>query len=357
MRLLLSYNLKNIINVVIILATLLAYLSPFLSPSTFWFLGICSYFICPCLMLQLMLTIYGFIRKSRLAYINLMLVLFGFLHLDSLINLTSPKEIKHDVKWSVMSYNVRYFNTGADGINKTRIGLEKMIDDIQIVEADVLCIQENYNNNNTFANTKDQLIQVGYANHFIGNRNISNSNDAGLAIYSKHPIINTGQIAINTHIDNKAIFVDLILYQDTLRIYNVHFYSLGISNRPGLVKLLREVKNAYKNKPQEVSILIDHMLRSPYDVVLCGDFNDYPLSHTYKRFEKHWNNSFDVAGLGLGATYHGAIPWLRIDHQFSSSGIQIMNHRVLTNFSYTDHFPILVEYKLNELTDYSEQYK
>ena len=89
------------------------------------------------------------------------------------------------------------------------------------------------------------------------------------------------------------------------------------------------------------------MLRSPYPVILAGDFNDLPYSFAYQCFSNYFDNSFEEAGQFLGVSFRGSIPGLRIDNQFSQPGLAILDHKVLYDFQYTDHFPILVTYDLN----------
>ena len=58
-------------------------------------------------------------------------------------------------------------------------------------------------------------------------------------------------------------------------------------------------------------------------------------------------NSFEVAGAGFGFTYKN-FPWfIRIDNQFCSNSIKVLNSKVEQSIEISDHYPILSQYQLN----------
>ena len=77
--------------------------------------------------------------------------------------------------------------------------------------------------------------------------------------------------------------------------------------------------------------------------IMAGDFNDTPFSHIYKLLTKGRIDSFLECGDGIGTTYVGALPGLRIDFILGDEEIiQFCSHRVL-HTSYSDHNPVLVK--------------
>ena len=65
-----------------------------------------------------------------------------------------------------------------------------------------------------------------------------------------------------------------------------------------------------------------HSLESPHPVVICGDFNDTPVSYTYATISDELVDTFrDSGGLGIGSTYLGAFPSFRIDYIFHSKNL------------------------------------
>ena len=59
--------------------------------------------------------------------------------------------------------------------------------------------------------------------------------------------------------------------------------------------------------------------RSPYPVILCGDFNEVPYGYAYGRVRKQLRNAFENSGTGFGFTYNKAPRYIRIDNQFYSN--------------------------------------
>ena len=87
----------------------------------------------------------------------------------------------------------------------------------------------------------------------------------------------------------------------------------------------------------------------PHDgraILLCGDFNDTPLSYTYHRIKSAgFTDCFVVAGRGIGHTYAGKLPLLRIDYLWGNERIQPLKFNRL-RFKGSDHYPVLMEFNL-----------
>ena len=82
------------------------------------------------------------------------------------------------------------------------------------------------------------------------------------------------------------------------------------------------------------------MNTSPYPIILCGDFNDTPTSYTYKQLSEGLNDSFSNAGLGIGQTYNGKFPTLRIDYILHSPEFELNSFKT-TDVNLSDHFLLL----------------
>ena len=81
------------------------------------------------------------------------------------------------------------------------------------------------------------------------------------------------------------------------------------------------------------------MNTSPYPIILCGDFNDTPTSFTYKQLSKDLNDSFTNSGRGLGSTYNGKIPALKIDYILYSPNLNQVDFET-NEVKLSDHYPI-----------------
>jgi len=73
--------------------------------------------------------------------------------------------------------------------------------------------------------------------------------------------------------------------------------------------------------------------------LLAGDFNDTPSSFVHAEVSELLEDSFTKKGSGLGITYAGKLPLLRIDYIFGSKEFEVLEfetHSILRS----DHYPI-----------------
>ena len=108
-----------------------------------------------------------------------------------------------------------------------------------------------------------------------------------------------------------------------------------------------KLKNAYEKRSQEVSKMLEDIPNDGRAIVLCGDFNDTPLSYTYHQIKRAgFTDGFVAAGRGVGRTYAGKLPMLRIDYVWGNDQIQPTAFKRL-KFKGSDHFPVMMDFNLN----------
>ena len=177
-----------------------------------------------------------------------------------------------------------------------------------------------------------------------------------IATFSKFPIINKGEI-IHPASSSLTIYTDVIIKRDTFRIYNNHLESFRLKKmeRSFLNEMatsddketINEVKNISVSlkkgfvrraiQAQEVKENID---KSPYPVIVLGDFNDTPVSYAYRKIRKGLNDSFVNSGYGAGFTYKGNYPPNRIDYILYDNTL-INTYFEIIKVKYSDHYPIV----------------
>jgi endonuclease/exonuclease/phosphatase family metal-dependent hydrolase len=355
------------------IATLLmVYLSVYVRPDYFWplaFLGLAYPVI---LIANALLVVYWMLARRWYFLISLIVILVGWNHLKSFISYgsSSPPE---NPSISVLSYNVQVM-----GLYNYGPGWTLNFDDrnrifrfLQEKDFDVICFQEFVHDNTGAFKTLDTLPQIIRAKHHHTGFTMSSKkiNYFGLAIFSSYPIINRGNIEFDTNMGNNCIFADLKVADDTIRIYNVHFESIGLSRedfgmveniaegvsngeklRSGSIRILRRIKSAFEYRARQVELVADHIRNSPYPVILAGDFNDTPASWTYHYLTRELNDAFHK-GRGTGQTYIGKVPGLRIDY-ILSSGHFVTSQFITGNQKYSDHYPIWSTLQLKNHTNY-----
>ena len=89
----------------------------------------------------------------------------------------------------------------------------------------------------------------------------------------------------------------------------------------------------------------EEMNKSPYPLIVCGDFNDVPNSFAYQHIGKGLQNGFAEAGTGIGRTYSHIAPTLRIDNIFADKRF-VIHQFTRDGKKISDHFPIVADLEL-----------
>jgi endonuclease/exonuclease/phosphatase family metal-dependent hydrolase len=142
-----------------------------------------------------------------------------------------------------------------------------------------------------------------------------------------------------------------------VRVYSVHLQSNRLTYTATRIapegdlreketwKDIRFVLARYKLgaqiRAEQAKILGEHIAQSPHPVILCGDLNDTPITYTYRILSKDLQDSFREKGAGIGSTFAGKLPTLRIDYVFAAKAFQVRDHRV-PDVELSDHFPVWV---------------
>ena len=75
----------------------------------------------------------------------------------------------------------------------------------------------------------------------------------------------------------------------------------------------------------QVKVIEQNMKQSPYPIIVCGDFNDTPLSYTYNKIKSNLIDSFTISGSELEILFK--IPMLRIDYIFHDNKFKSYNYQ------------------------------
>ena len=80
-------------------------------------------------------------------------------------------------------------------------------------------------------------------------------------------------------------------------------------------------------------------------MVVCGDFNDTPVSYAYHKVRGDLNDAFVDSGWGISASYNGKFPFLRIDYILFDADYSSGRYQC-DKVPFSDHFPIHCEIKI-----------
>ena len=337
---------KLIINLNIgwVFLTLLSYLSPWIHPGTFWpiaFLGLAF----PVLMIiNVGFIIAWLLTEWKYAFLSFFVILLGWNNVFYFIGQGSST-IPNEQDLSIASFNTFGFKKLKE---QYQYDYPKMA---QIVknklkpygQIDILCTQES---NSFSSKVLDLALKIPYSHQY---------SKQGAMVYSRFPILDKGSIRFSNE-TNSCVWTDIQTPNKVIRVYCVHLQSNRIStdtedlidrheldnkrtwNRIG--SILKNYKKFSGYRANEAKEVRDHATKSPYPVILAGDFNDHPLSYTYRMMSEGYNDTFIKKGQGNGKTYKSFIPFLRIDYILADTGFEVGSHQIIDP-NLSDHKLIL----------------
>ena len=155
--------------------------------------------------------------------------------------------------------------------------------------------------------------------------------------------------------DNEGLikFVDIkkvkINNEDSFYLVNCHFNSFKISddiddiNEKEVCKsVIRKLVNGFMSRTEITELLLKKLPDDKLPIVICGDFNDTPMSYTYYRMTRGRQDAFVRGGSGLGATYSYLWPLLRIDYVLFPDEYKVGDCEV-HKVKFSDHYPVVAE--------------
>lgn len=355
-------TLLKVITLVVLISMLLSYLAPFIHPDTIKiipFFGL-AYPIFTLLTLFLLL-LWLFISKKWSLYIFIVLCIGGSLHFRTIAFVVSDLEKPAaDSCLHVMSYNVRLFDVYNQSLVERNETRRKIIQYIHQENPDIVCFQEFFHQDKpSNFSTKDTLISaLGYRYyHERYSHKIRNRQNFGICMVSKYQMVSRGDVMFENFesTDNYCIYADIVKGKDTIRVYDVHLQSIklqqedyelfGEENKQAggkkstITLLLDKLRIAYPARAEQAERVVEHIKTSPYPVVICGDFNDTPMSYVYNQFSRILVDSFRETSFGIGRTYVGRVPAGRIDYIFHTGDL-IARDFTIQQQAYSDHLAV-----------------
>lgn len=340
-------------NLLLILATFLAYLSPYINPDQIWVFSFFGLAYPLLLLFNILFVLFWMLFKDRYFLFSLGCIVMGLGAMHGFIGLNFSSENPAENDITVMSFNMR------DLLDLKRLKgpqlEQKSYEFLRYLnsagEIDILCGQEIWDRNIEFI---AQALGLDESQYYLGS-------NRGLAILSVYPMLNRGEIRFKDSY-NSSLWADLVVKGDTIRVYSTHLQSTQISSITDKVieegdlqraqtwrdlrGIIARVKFAAQRRAAQARRVAHHVSQSPYPVILGGDFNDPPQSYAYRTLSSQLCDTFLQKGKGLGTTYAGHIPALRIDYILVDKKLQILDHSVLKG-NYSDHYPVVSNIRMH----------
>lgn len=320
------------LNIMLVLLTILAYVSPFVDPSLTWFFSFFGLGFPILMILNFGFIIFWLMIKPSYLSVSLLTLLAGFYPIQRTIGFNWPED--RDDGFKVMSYNIghsKYYLNEKEGnahVAEFRAFIEKE-------DPDIICLQERARAD---FNLYNEIFKgyTAYPDEFIGT-----------CVYSKWPVRKSGNLYFDTNAHN-ASWVDVEKEGRLLRVYSVHLSSNKVKKMSDDIKEMWDESKFILDKynfhaikrTEQLNEILQHLESIDHPVIVTGDFNDVPQSYLYRLASGKLNDAFIHHGTGLVKTHNSFFPGLRIDYAFHSPDIKVLWQNVL-NRPFSDHYALV----------------
>jgi len=232
---------------------------------------------------------------------------------------------------------------------------DDMTDFLKGTDADIICLEEA-SGDGIYAVLKKRFPDHPYQ-QIVTNQNVTSTH---VAVLSRFKMVGHGQVPLEEHSLGAAFYTDLLAGHDTIRLYALHLQSflldksvttfidtLSLSDSDKIdwhkVKDIadRLQRGFIKRAPQAESVAA-HIAASPHPVIVCGDFNDTPVSYTYQQIRGKLHDAFRCSGRLAGGTFriHGSYA-VRIDYcLFDKQRFSALSYQS-PRLTLSDHYPVV----------------
>lgn len=349
-------------NLLLLLLFVGSLLSRYISPTTmtlFPYLGLLFPLLFALVVLQ---AIYWFIicAWSRAAINTVMLLIsLPTLLLYAPIRMRQTPPIDRENWIKVLSLNANAFqfsNLGPKDQHPTTDYLAKS-------DADIICLQEAWLSSNKSKYMSERSLHHSLKEYpYYSSAYAVKDHGSRLIVLSKYPILSTRPIDLHSKFNGGAVFT-ILVGEKKLILYNLHLESFGFTKeeQKHYFQLAQEVNPkgftqavggrfspAFKRRAKQVEQVYQDInyQESPY-LLVCGDFNDTPISYTHHRLSMGLHDAIASTGRGVNYSYYfKSLIGVRIDHMLYSDQIEARAAYVDRTAEISDHKPIICYFKL-----------
>ncbi|RIW12375.1 endonuclease [Algoriphagus lacus] len=329
----------------VFLVSLILFSSVFISPEIFPYAGLLPFFIPLAVLANVFLLAMLILAWRKLAFFPLIALILGYKFLLITFQFRSTNEEAPGLR--VLTYNAHGFFYRKEKTDELDPNVFPWLADHP---ADIKVFQEFYQDYTSASRNAIKLLskdgEYEFAYHIVdGNEK---KRFMGMAIFSRYPIVNQGVVFENER-NNGAMFADIQVSGDTIRVYNTHLQSMAIQAES--LDNYEEAKQVYRQtlgklhrgslaRSKQLNLLYEHLSNSPHPVILMGDLNEIPYSYAYFKLSEKLDNAFEKAGRGFEFTYNRVLFFLRIDHIFADPSLKPVYFKTHREVDYSDHYPV-----------------
>ena len=276
----------------------------------------------------------------------------------------------------IISYNAQLFGLYQDETSVSIVNTEYMpamdsfLRVMKAEKADVVCLQEVYAKSGGLK-ALARFLKAEGGFDYSQTYTLSDSRPYGMIVLSKYKIKRWQPISLGPNTGNMAMWVDIELASRSdkhrnarIRVYNLHLQSFRFAKQDyavmqkqtrqqqidieGSKGIISRLRLGYKRRAEQVGIVKESMIACDFPKIICGDFNDIPVSYTYRQLSAGMKDAFGEAGRGLETTYKGSMPSFRIDYILYDNPMRAIRYHSVEDVP-SDHKLIGTELQIGDL--------
>lgn len=348
-----------VLSVIVGTALALTLMAPYVHPGRIWIFPVLGLVAPAVYVATLLVTLYWIIRwRWRIALPLVVLLLVGLFKVPLFLKPELRRHYDKEESYgrgviTLLTFNVRSFYD-----DQGHWSFDGVADVIHRVNPDIVCLQE-FNRYQNKSGELDSLLP-GYTRTVVVEEN---EPVLPLALYTKYRILGSSHSVLGRMFqDGQSAWVDLLIGEDTVRIFNNHLHSTAITSNDDeylsqhqfltdtasgtkIKNIFRRFRNNSMLRAEQADTIAQAIASSPGRKIVCGDFNDTPMSYTYRMIARDLEDAFRTCGKGYSYTYRGFMDVLRIDYVLYSAQMECLSYEVLYDVNLSDHYPVVVRLK------------
>lgn len=255
---------------------------------------------------------------------------------------------------TVLTYNTQMLARN-NRTNKSQPLTSDLLGYIRRQDADIVLLQEFL----AFAKNRGYTLEeikkeLGYPYSYIDYKIYSGNRKYGMAVFSKYPLLDKKTIRYESK-SNQSDMCLAVVGSDTLLVVNNHLESIKLTNdnfdfsqhsseqlKEKTHTIISKMLKAYILRSQQAKVVRREIENSPYKTIVCGDFNDTPVSFTYHALARGMKDAYlEAHPLSLGHSFYHGLLGIRIDYVLCSKSF-FPTSANLDKVNYSDHYPLKV---------------
>lgn len=342
------------INIFFMLLLFFSAFSPYIDPEKYPVLSCAGLAFPVFLVLNLCFLIFWLLVYRRYSWFPIVAFLICICQIRTYlpINFHIKEVPENSIK--LLSYNVMAFGGNT---KPTTNNPNPILEYIRSSDADIICMQEFILRPDKRHIQKSDVDKILKAYPYSSYHHIGSGSN-GLACYSKYPILSSKKMDYKSMYNGSVVY-EILIDGDTVTVINNHLESNKLTYEDkatyvdmikdpekskvsqGARLLINKLAEASQIRAGQAKYISDRISDNPHKtIIVCGDFNDSPISYSHRLISENLKDAFVKSGRGLGISYNQNGFYFRIDNILISDNLKSYNCTVDRSIRNSDHYPI-----------------